>query len=254
MHSDSAITALKKPSQGSQFFLLAIILSLSLHAIGLLVMLVIPASSGKKSDELTTLVDFIEISEIPEEKIPESMRQDVLAEELTEVRNVEANMEKARSFEAISSRSAERISDDVYSKLKNFEKEIFDQLSENRKDAPKDAPKEKEYKNEREMYDMSAHDKSYAAATVSYKLEGREGKFLPVPGYKCKVSGKVTVNIEVDPQGKLLSASLNEAETTTQNECLRAEALDYAKRSSFFAKPDAPKKQAGFIVYLFFAQ
>jgi len=246
----SGLTAIDRKPVISTLFLTAIIISLSIHALILAGMWIWPASRGNNAEELLTELDFIEINEELEKKIPQEMRP----EDAEEVRNVEANMEVNRSAEAINYRSKEKMAEDVYRDLKNYEQQVLKELNENKTGIGQTETEVKNYKNTKEMYDQSGQKESYGSAMVSYLLEGRESKVLPVPGYKCKASGKVVISIEVDTQGKLTSASLNEDQTTTANECLRAEALEYAKKSAFFAKPDAPKKQAGIIIYLFKAQ
>lgn len=244
------ISASYRKPIASSVFLLAIVISLTIHAMILAGMWIWPASYGNTTEELLTELDFIEITEELEKKIPQEMRP----EDAEEVRNVESNLEAKRSYEVLNYSSKEKIADDVYRDLKNYEQQVLKELNENKTGIKQPETEVKNYKNTKEMYDQSGQKESYGSAMVSYLLENRESKVLPVPGYKCKASGKVVINIEVDQQGKLTSFSLNEDKTLTDNECLRAEALAYAKKSTFFAKPDAPKKQAGTIEYLFKAQ
>ena len=239
-----------KGQKVTSYFLIAVLISLSLHASVLTTMWLWPALGGGNEEEQLTEMDLMELTEELEQKIPESMRE----VETEEIRNVESNMEAQRSSEAINYRSKERIASDVYNDVKNYEQQLLKELKENKAGIEQKPAEEKKYSNTKEMYEMKGKNESYGSAMVSYFLEGRESKVLPVPGYKCKAGGKVVISVEVDQQGKITGASIDEAKTDTANECLRAEALEYARKSGFFAKPSAPKKQLGTIVYLFLAQ
>ncbi|MBS7302475.1 MAG: energy transducer TonB, partial [Bacteroidales bacterium] len=88
---------------------------------------------------------------------------------------------------------------------------------------------------------------------LSYEVPGRKGSYLPIPAYKCMGEGEVTVNICVDPQGKVTGASIKD-DVSTDDACLRDYALKAARRSLFSKKTDAPSKEWGYITYRFIAQ
>lgn len=96
--------------------------------------------------------------------------------------------------------------------------------------------------------------KAYSGPSVlSWELEGRKARRLPIPAYKCFGGGMVTVVIWVDRSGKVVQAKVEDALSTADN-CLRDYALRAAKLSSFSASQSAPERQGGNIVYQFISQ
>lgn len=90
-------------------------------------------------------------------------------------------------------------------------------------------------------------------SSVTYNLEGRYARFLPIPVYKCEYGGVVVVEITVNRKGVVQKAVAVKADSP-DDECLRRVAEDAAGRSRFNAKPDAPEVQKGTITYHFVKQ
>lgn len=90
-------------------------------------------------------------------------------------------------------------------------------------------------------------------SVISYDLGGRKASHLPIPAYRCNGGGEVKVIISVTPAGKVIAAKVEESESS-DDACLRSFAIRAAKLSKFSAKPDAPAKQTGYIIYSFIAQ
>lgn len=91
------------------------------------------------------------------------------------------------------------------------------------------------------------------ASVLSYRLDGRKARHLPIPAYKCYGGGDVVVIINVDQTGRVVGAQVNEA-GTTGDACMKREAVKAAKNSRFSGSPTAPNPQVGEIVYRFIAQ
>lgn len=91
------------------------------------------------------------------------------------------------------------------------------------------------------------------ASVLSYRLDGRKARHLPIPAYKCYGGGDVVVIINVDQTGRVIGAQVNEA-GTTGDACMKREAVKAAKNSRFSGSPTAPNPQVGEIVYRFIAQ
>ncbi|MFI3299765.1 MAG: energy transducer TonB [Rikenellaceae bacterium] len=89
--------------------------------------------------------------------------------------------------------------------------------------------------------------------TVSFSLDGRTALYLDIPAYKCMSGGKVVVNISVNRNGYVTSASV-ERSTSTSDNCLHREAVASAKASTFNVSASAPDSQKGSITYVFVAQ
>ncbi|RPH31324.1 MAG: hypothetical protein EHM93_13965 [Bacteroidales bacterium] len=90
-------------------------------------------------------------------------------------------------------------------------------------------------------------------AVISYFLEGRKAMALPVPSYKCQYGGQVVVDIEVSPDGKVLSAKID-SKNSFNDECIDEAAIAAAFNSLFTESPNSPSKQKGSITYLFVPQ
>lgn len=90
-------------------------------------------------------------------------------------------------------------------------------------------------------------------SVISYDLGGRKASRLPIPAYRCNGGGEVKIIISVTPAGKVIAAKVEESESS-DDACLRSFAIRAAKLSRFSAKPDAPAKQTGYIIYSFIAQ
>ena len=113
-----------------------------------------------------------------------------------------------------------------------------------------------------EAVDMSATDpveqkeeaKAYSGPSViSWTLEGRKARVLPVPAYKGYGAGDVYVKIKVNRSGRVVAAAIIE-ESSSSDKSLHEFAVDAAKRSRFSGSDTAPNPQQGEIVYRFIAQ
>jgi len=87
-------------------------------------------------------------------------------------------------------------------------------------------------------------------SSISFNLVGRTAVDLPNPIYTCDRSGKVVVNITVNDQGRVFSTSINKGSSTTSNECLAEQALQYASQAVFSSLPGR-NNQPGTITYNF---
>jgi len=85
--------------------------------------------------------------------------------------------------------------------------------------------------------------------SLSYSLRGRKRIELPNPVYTCNGSGKVVVKIEVNQNGYVMNTKIDKKKSTTRNECLFDNAMEYARKALFSrSKVD---KQLGSITYYF---
>ena len=90
-------------------------------------------------------------------------------------------------------------------------------------------------------------------SVISYFLENRRALRLPVPSYKCENGGKVVVDIEVQRDGTVSRASIDQANSVL-DDCMNQAAIEAARRSVFTVSSGAPHRQGGSITYLFVAQ
>lgn len=243
---------------------IAIIAALALHAITLAVLHFTPYSSYKAPTPYAE-VDLIEENDenLEEEThtLEELMRQRV-AEDVANL-IADANAERSDQRQStMSQRANERLDAQVEGELRQFEQEAFEAMAERRKarESERDGAEGEEEEvaesgaqSTRENYDY--YGKAYNGnVTAEYDLPGREARLIHIPGYKCKGGGLVKVNILVNPSGEVIEAEIDQARSSYTGDCLPTEALNSARKSVFFIKSSAPKKQSGSITYRFIPQ
>jgi hypothetical protein len=120
---------------------------------------------------------------------------------------------------------------------KNQKKQLDDEFVDNDVESPDDEEAEEET--------------SYVGdAVLSYTLDGRTGRYLPNPVYKCYRGGEVSVTIYVNRDGQVKKAVVNK-DISVSDDCLHKQALEAACQSRFSRSSTAPAEQVGEIVYLF---
>lgn len=115
-------------------------------------------------------------------------------------------------------------------------------------------------KNSEEKKDRSDGDNSselasqksaaYDYSSISFSLKGRRAVKIPNPVYTCDTAGKIVVNITVDANGYVIDTSINKGSSTSSNECLTGQALEYAAGARF-SKLSGRNSQPGTITYHF---
>ncbi len=102
--------------------------------------------------------------------------------------------------------------------------------------------------------ESKADKKSYSGASVlSWTLDGRKASLLKIPAYQCYSGGDVTVVIKVNNSGTVVSAKVID-DVSSDDECLRRNAVRAARTSRFNISDRAPASQVGEITYRFVAQ
>jgi len=228
--------------------------SLAFHAIIFLSFVFFEITNSPKNETDFFHIDFISEELLPPDilkKILENYEQEYSSEELKNIAVNEAN--KNRSYE------------DYYNELRQLidnskPRELFKAEDyEDKRWLIKDHSAEIEFKEEQiqEKKDKK-EDKSenaYAGKTIiSYFLENRKSTRLPVPAYQCLGSGKVIIEISVNRNGNVVSATIKEFNTPSNENCLPDAARRAALRSKFNIDLNAPNNQKGTITYTFIAQ
>ncbi|HET7361388.1 MAG TPA: hypothetical protein VFI78_05585 [Salinimicrobium sp.] len=98
--------------------------------------------------------------------------------------------------------------------------------------------------------EISAQSGILENSSISFNLLGRQAIDIPNPIYTCDTAGKIVVNITVNARGEVTSTSINEASSSTTNECLTHQALLYAK-DAIFTELAGRNHQLGTITYNF---
>ncbi|MBS5866500.1 MAG: energy transducer TonB [Alistipes indistinctus] len=94
--------------------------------------------------------------------------------------------------------------------------------------------------------------KQKGSVLISYWLPGRRDVSLYMPAYQCEGGGEVTVNITVNRNGKVVSASMKES--STNSSCINDMAILAARNSRFNVDDTGSDKQSGTITYIFVPQ
>ena len=248
-----------QPPRATEWVYLAIILSLLLHAFTLGIMYLTTASPATSAEKTEQTVDELEL------KFEEDLREEELeagSVQSERVRNLLANAESQRTSERVnySGKSEEQIAKEVEEMYRNMEANEFKGLAEGR---PKDQsvptytpePRNEATRNNKQDAPLSTgSNQSYSGpVSAEYFLKGRQSKSAPKPTYRCKSSGKIVVNIEVNTMGEVTGVSIDEGKSSG-NDCIREESLKYAKKWTFDYNESAPRKQAGTISFTFSAQ
>ena len=96
----------------------------------------------------------------------------------------------------------------------------------------------------------SAKSGTMRNSSIAFSLVGRSAYNIPNPIYTCDTSGKIVVNIIVNAQGAVTRTSLNKGSSTSTNDCLVDNALEYAA-GALFSPLNGRNEQKGTITYFF---
>jgi TonB family protein len=98
--------------------------------------------------------------------------------------------------------------------------------------------------------DISTQSGSLRNSSISFSLRGRNAISIPNPIYTCDLPGKIVVNITVNAHGRVINTAINNASSSSNNECLAEKALEYATNAVFSPLP-GKNEQPGTITYNF---
>lgn len=90
-------------------------------------------------------------------------------------------------------------------------------------------------------------------SNIHYYLPNRYHVRLPIPVYLAKGGGEITINIQVNREGKVVKAEAGSARNVN-DPMLPTYAIQAAERTVFNSDPKAPAIQQGTITYHFVAQ
>ena len=231
--------------------LAGILITVSIHLAVIIILLLTVVEPSIRKQSATYEFDFTKQDEI--EKIEkEVQRQKALNDRLEKllkengvgsepVRNVTVDRGSLKDDRGT---DAEKL----YREAERIQKQYEEIMS--RGDDSFIAMKEPRHSEKKEEEQKSVYS---GPSVLSYEVPGRKGSYLPIPAYKCMGEGEVTVNVTVNPQGKVIAASVKD-DVSSDDSCLRAYAVRAAQSSMFSSKAGAPAKEYGYITYRFIAQ
>lgn len=206
------------------------------------------SSNNKKAREL--LVDLENF------QVEEAVEQEPEKEEITQ----KTNRETAQTHQAFNENTEAR-EENFKSQLDEiFEKNSASQLESTQDESSgtsgsynfQDQKKEAKKRSDGNQRTRTTSTKSSGIdhSSISFSLLGRSAREIPNPVYTCDTPGKIVVNISVNSQGRVISTSINKSSSSTTNECLTEQALEYAAQA-VFSSLGGRNSQPGTITYQF---
>jgi len=175
-----------------------------------------------------------------------------------EVYNLAADQNDTRE-KSYDDYSTQEIDDQVEFDAKKLEQQYFDEWAathdngDNGSTADIELDKDKNKSNEINKSNIKTDGSNAFAGSVmvSFNLKDRKAHSLPKPGYTCNSSGTVVIDIKVDKNGGMRTATYNPSKSQGADECMISKALKYARKSRFNLSNSAPSTQSGSITYKF---
>ena len=206
------------------------------------------SSNNKKARELLVDLENFQVEE-PVEQEPEK-------EEAPQ----KTNRETAQTHQAFNE-NAEAREENFKSQLDEiFEKNSASQLESTQDESSKTSGSynfQNEKKEVKKRSDGNQTTKTTSTksggidhSSISFSLLGRSAREIPNPVYTCDTPGKIVVNITVNERGRVISTSINKSSSSTTNECLTEQALEYAAQA-VFSSLAGRNSQPGTITYQF---
>jgi outer membrane biosynthesis protein TonB len=207
--------------------------------------------------ETVAIMDF---SEQPQDdKIPANPNEAPIPNSvISNIQNVAAdqNQEKTTYTNTFSKSDADQA---VMDELKGMEAAEFAKLQQdnpeliNISENPERDVNPNLVKTDANKNDKAGYGKE-VSATADYSVTNRKHLTKKIPSYVCINQGTVTVDIKVNQKGEVISQSIDESKTNTDNLCLRDNSLEYARKWKFNQDFNGPLRSSGWIQFTFIKQ
>lgn len=204
------------------------------------------------SEETSFVLDFSKLEELERVEKQEELKAQA-SKELDDLLTGNASSSAYRNVAV--DRSSRALKDDRFknpNQVYDEARELQRKLDASRAAAQREQGADEDAVSQDNLPDSNAPQYK-GPSVISYSLDGRKAVSLPVPAYKCQGGGDVSVQIQVNRKGYVVSAAVIES-VSSSDECLIRSAVAAAKRSRFRASSSAAEKQVGEIVYRFIAQ
>lgn len=191
------------------------------------------------------------LMEIPEEILEELAKEEIIEKEDIPERDVTSNK---RTHSAYNQDFEDH--EDIEQRIKSLtdapestkESTETEEVLEGEESIEEDLNPE-ETKENNPSENLNAKAVNNRNSSVTFSLQNRQKKRIPNPIYTCNGSGKVVVRIVVNQNGYVSEAKIDKRNSSTRNECLFDNALQYAQRALF--SESALSSQNGTITYYF---
>ena len=182
--------------------------------------------------------------------IPKKSKENFTDNEIV-VTNAASNYDQEKDMSASQKKAlAEKVIEDV----KEFEKKQFNDFG---KDNPiiDNSPHENEkIKDNSISKTVNKSLKKTSNATAKYFCENRNMILQKIPSYLCNQTGTVRLTIKVNPKGEVTDCKVDNSETSTSNQCLIENAINYAKNWKFNQDFSSTQRQEGWIEFIYLSQ
>ncbi|MFK8044280.1 MAG: hypothetical protein AB8B72_02205 [Crocinitomicaceae bacterium] len=216
---------------------------------------------SRKAPEAVSVEIPLDNIEIPDDEIQTTdENQDEASNENLSNVAADANDTRDKAFENYST-NKEEVEQDVMLNAKELERQFFEEAAANNPNNKVDKRERTEIETKADKLKMpgendastSGGDKAFAGKVmISFDLVGRKAFSLPNPGYTCKNSGTIVVEIKVASDGTVKGTRYIGSQSSSNSECLVQRALKYAARARF--NSGSAGSQTGTITYKFVSQ
>ena len=167
------------------------------------------------------------------------------------VTNAASNYDRAKDMSASQKKAlAEKVVVDV----KKFEKKQFNDFGKDNPIIENSLQENEKTRDNSESKTVNKSLKKTSSATAKYFCENRNMILQKIPSYLCNQTGKVRLNIKVNPKGEVTDCRVDNSETNTSNNCLIENAINYAKNWKFNQDFSSTQRQEGWIEFIYLSQ
>tara|TARA_B100001093_G_scaffold16373_1_gene14932 strand:+ start:8979 stop:9692 length:714 start_codon:yes stop_codon:yes gene_type:complete len=185
------------------------------------------------------------------EEIQDNLEKEVDLEtgQKIEMTNISSNFDQSKPLNQSQKNQLER---DVMQELKDFEKEQFNELNKDNPVLMENEEIIKDKKNDNDILNKSAE--KMATATAKYFVKDRHMTYQKIPSYLCNASGIVRLDIKLNQKGEITDTKINSKSTTTNNDCLIKNALEYTKKWRFNSDFNQNLRVSGWVEFVYLSQ
>lgn len=151
------------------------------------------------------------------------------------------------------------IQEQVEKEVRDFEKNAFDAEAANHPTDitihdDKEKSKVKDKTDNKNNSDAGNVRGNLGTVSGSYDFGGRKDEVFRKPAYVCKGSGTIVLRVKLNASGKVLSAQIDQSQSSFTESCMGENALTYVKKCKFEAGTQWPDPHEGTVTYTFISQ
>lgn len=182
--------------------------------------------------------------------IPKKSKENFTDNEIV-VTNAASNYDQEKDMSASQKKAlAEKVIEDV----KEFEKKQFNDFGKDNPVIDNSLHKNEKIKDNSIIKTVNKSLKKTSNATAKYFCENRNMILQKIPSYLCNQTGTVRLTIKVNPKGEVTDCKVDNSETSTSNQCLIENAINYAKNWKFNQDFSSTQRQEGWIEFIYLSQ